>query len=122
MTTSSEKRGRFVRRDNDRILIFDMRRAVVRIAEYTRAGRDGFMSSTLTQDAVIRNLEIVGEAGNKLSDDAKEMMSGIEWRRIVGLRNVLIHAYRDVELATVWRVVEEDLPALTSTLEELGEG
>ena len=69
-------------------------------------------------DAVIRNLEIVGEAGGKLSEDANEKMPEVPWRRAVGLTNVLIHGYQDVDIETVWRVVDEALQPLLVAFKE----
>jgi hypothetical protein len=69
-------------------------------------------------DAVIRNLEIVGEAGGKLSEDANEKMPEVPWRRAVGLTNVLIHGYQDVDIETVWRVVDDALQPLLVAFKE----
>jgi uncharacterized protein with HEPN domain len=108
-----------MRRDNDRILIYDIQRAIARVIEYTAGGRDDFFSKPMVQDAVIRNLEIIGEASNKLSDETKALAPDIDWRRVVGLRNVLIHAYRDVDMKAVWEVVDQELEPLVGTLKRL---
>ena len=81
---------------------------------YTAGGRAEFIKSPMIQYAVIRNLEIVGEASVRLSQAAKERMPEIPWRRVVGLRNVLIHGYRDVDVETV---VDEELEPLLVALQ-----
>lgn len=101
-----------MRRDDDRVLLYDIERAAGRILDYTTGGRDEFLSGPMVQDAVIRNLEIIGEASGKLSEEAKAKLHGVPWPRVIGLRNVLIHGYRDVDMEIVWRVVEEELEPL----------
>jgi uncharacterized protein with HEPN domain len=101
-----------MQRDEDRVLRYDIERAAQRILKYTEGGRAEFLSDPMMQDAVIRNLEIIGEAAGKLSDAAKEDMDDVPWARVIGLRNVLIHGYRDVDMEVVWRVVEEELELL----------
>ncbi len=108
-----------MRRDDDRILIYDIQRAVERVIEYTTGGRDEFFSNQMVQDAVIRNLEVIGEASNKLSEETKALAPDIDWRRVVGLRNVLIHAYRDVDTEAVWQVIDQELDPFVTALKLL---
>lgn len=68
------------------------------------------------QDATIRNLEIIGEAVKRLSDDFKSRNTNIPWRNIAGLRDVLIHDYMGVDLVNVWNVVQLNLPALKKAI------
>jgi uncharacterized protein with HEPN domain len=90
-----------------------------RIEEYTRGGRNQFLDSTLIQDAVIRNFEIIGEAVKQISDETLDKAPEIPWRRIAGFRDVLIHGYMGVELEEVWKVVEKNLPELKAAVEYL---
>ena len=71
-----------------------------------------FSSSSLVMDAVVRNIEIIGEAASKLPADFRRAHKEMEWEDIVGMRNKLIHAYSDVDAAIVWDVVVHDLPKL----------
>jgi uncharacterized protein with HEPN domain len=64
----------------------------------------------------IRNLEIIGEAVKRLSDDFKSKNSEIPWRNVAGLRDVLIHDYMGVDLENVWNVVEQNLPSLKKVI------
>jgi uncharacterized protein with HEPN domain len=75
-----------------------------------------FSGDVKTQDAVIRRLEIIGEASRRISDVFKRQHAEIEWSQIVGMRNRLIHEYGAVNLVLVWDVVENYVPALVSAL------
>jgi uncharacterized protein with HEPN domain len=65
-----------------------------------------------TQDAVVRNLEIIGEASGRLPDAVRQEASEIEWRKIVGIRNILAHGYFDISLPIIWDVVQNKLDEL----------
>jgi uncharacterized protein with HEPN domain len=84
-----------------------------------RKRRVGFLGSPLLQDAVIRNVEIVGEAAGRVSSGFATRNPQIPWREIVGMRHRLIHGYLKVNLETVWEVVERELPALERGLRAL---
>jgi uncharacterized protein with HEPN domain len=86
--------------------------AIARIEAYTAGGQGAFLSDSMVQDAVIRNLEVIGEAVKNLPSDLRQQHPKIPWRSITALRNVLIHEYFGVDLEIVWRVVERRLPAL----------
>jgi len=97
-----------------------MLEAIERIRRYVgRKRRVGFLGNPLLQDAVIRNIEIVGEAAGRVSPEFAAHNPGIPWREIVGMRHRLIHGYLKVNLETVWEVVERDLPALEHGLRAL---
>ena len=73
--------------------------AIEKIESYAQVGKETFMSTTHWQDATIRNLEIIGEAVKRLSDEFKQRNTNIPWRNVAGLRDVLIHDYMGVDLA-----------------------
>ena len=75
-------------------------------------GEEAFLADRMRQDAIIRKLEIVGEAVKRLSDATRAQRPEIPWKQIAGMRDRLMHAYFGVDLGLVWRVVERDLPAL----------
>jgi uncharacterized protein with HEPN domain len=94
-----------------------MLEAIARIRSYVgRKRRTGFLGDTLLQDAVIRNIEIVGEAAGRVSPEFSARHADIPWREIVGMRHRLIHGYLKVNLETVWQAIERDLPALERRL------
>lgn len=93
---------------------------ISRIKEYTEGiDEDGFLKSNLIQDAVIRNFEIIGEATKKLNEDFRAKYSEIEWKKIAGMRDKLIHEYNGVDLWAVWGVVENIIPTLDTQIEEI---
>lgn len=106
-----------MRPNDDRILLYDIKQAIGRILDYTQGGRSDFVATPMIQDAVMRNLEIVGEAASKLSEETKTQMPEIPWRRVVDFRNVLIHSYWSVDPDIVWRVLSDDLPVLRESVE-----
>jgi uncharacterized protein with HEPN domain len=97
---------------DDHVFLAHIRDAIARIESYTQGGRDAFFADTKTQDAVIRNLEVIGEAVKNLSADLRAQHPEVPWTRVAGMRDVLIHGYFGVRLETVWNAVENRLPEL----------
>jgi len=71
-----------------------------------------FKESKDVRDAVVRRLEVIGEAAKNISKDLKEAHPEIEWKKIAGTRDVMIHAYFSVDLDIVWEIIKQDLPVL----------
>jgi uncharacterized protein with HEPN domain len=95
--------------------------AIDAILSYTRDGREAFYVDGKTRDAVIRNIEIIGQAVKGISDATRALEPDIPWRQIAGMRDKLIHEYFGVDLALVWDVVERDLPNVRPRLVGLAE-
>jgi uncharacterized protein with HEPN domain len=95
--------------------------AIDAISSYTVEGSEAFFSDGKTQDAVIRNIEIIGQAVKGISDSTRALESTVPWRQIAGMRDKLIHEYFGVDLALVWDVVEHELPTLRPQLEKLSQ-
>jgi uncharacterized protein with HEPN domain len=94
--------------------------AIERVRRYIgRKARATFLRNALLQDAVIRNIEIVGEAAGRVSIDTTTRTPEIPWREIVGMRHRLIHGYLEVNLEIVWQVAQRDLPGLERKLRVL---
>ena len=73
---------------------------------------DDFMEDEKTIDAVVRNFEIIGEASNMIPDDFKRQHPKIEWRRIIGFRNRIIHEYFGIDHNILWKIKQENIPVL----------
>ena len=104
----------------DAVYLESMREAMARIRRYVgRKRRAAFFADPQLQDALLRNLEVIGEAAGRVSRDLAARHPGIAWRDIAGMRHRLIHGYLKVNLDTVWQAVERDLPRLARQLERL---
>jgi uncharacterized protein with HEPN domain len=101
------------------LLLEDMRDAAQKILSYTNGmSFDDFITDDKTIDAVVRNFEIIGEAANRVPDDFKADHPEIEWRRMTGLRNRIIHEYFGINYATVWKIKEENIPELADFVQQ----
>jgi len=99
------------------LLVNDIREAIKRIENYIEGmSFEDFSQDQKSIDAVVRNLEIMGEAANRLPDEFKESHSDIEWYKIVGLRHRIVHEYFGVDLQIIWRILQKDLPELRRSL------
>jgi len=100
----------------------DIQEAMKRIESYTEdMGYNEFLKDLKTQDAVVRNIEIIGEAVKNLSSDFKEKHDNIEWRKIAGTRDKIIHFYFGVNWDIVWDIIRNKLPALEEEIKEFTE-
>lgn len=100
--------------------IQDIREATIRIRRYVRRmSYKRFLADTKTQDAVVRNLEIIGEAVKGISSDFRRRHKDVDWKGMAGMRDRLIHHYFGVNLDVVWSVVQEKLPGLQGQIEAI---
>ena len=93
--------------------------AIEKIETYVEVGRNEFIITPHWHDATIRQLEIIGEATKQLSDDLRNKYSDIPWKRISGLRDVLIHNYMGVDLSAVWEITQQELPKLKPQIKRI---
>lgn len=105
-----------------RLYLEDIRVGCDRVLEYTRdLDFEGFKANPMVYDAVVRNLEIIGEAAKNLPAEIRARYPAIEWRRIAGLRDVLAHGYFGLEPETLWDVVRNKVPLLRAEIQrEIG--
>jgi len=105
---------------NNRAYLNHIREAIESIEEYLEnVTYHKFTSSKMIIDAVVRELEIVGEASNNLSDEFREKHPEILWRKMKNMRNFLIHEYFGVNTKIVWDTCKEDLPKLKKLIDDL---
>jgi len=100
----------------DMLYLRHIRDAIEKIESYTIIGHDVFFAESHWQDAVIRQLEIIGEATKHLSSSLRDQYPTVQWRRMAGLRDVLIHNYMGVDLSAVWEITQRRLPELKKSI------
>jgi uncharacterized protein with HEPN domain len=105
--------------ERDALFLEHILAAIARIERYTATGRAAFFADDMIQSAVVRQIEIIGEAVKNLSAGATAAQPDIPWRAIAGTRDRLIHGYFNVKLETVWDVVAKELPALKQSVSRL---
>ena len=103
---------------DDRLYAHHMLERCRRITRFIGRGREAFMASEELQDAVIRNVEVIGEAAKRVSAEVRGHLASLDWKAICGMRDVLIHDYIGVDLDEVWNVASYRIPELQAVLEQ----
>ena len=104
-------------------LIEDIQEGIYRILSYTDGKtRKEFLADLRTQDAVVRNIEIIGEATKKLPVNFMKDHADIPWKAMAGTRDKLVHDYFGVNYDVVWRIIRDDLPSLLEKINAILEG
>lgn len=102
------------------LLLEDIQESSQKILSYCEnLSYQEFIGDSKTVDAVIRNFEIIGEAANRLSPDFRKTHSQIEWTRIRGFRNRIVHDYFGIDYEIVWSIVQDNIPQLIKDIEVL---
>ena len=103
----------------DKLLLQDIHRACDKILRFTSGvGRVQFLADEKTYDAVLRNLEIIGEAAKHVSEEARTSFPTIEWRKIAAFRDIVAHEYFGIDENILWDIVTNKVPALLKQLKE----
>ena len=98
----------------------DIQDATENIWNYTRGiSRKEFLSHKMIQDAVVRNFEVIGEAVKNLPDDLKARYPDVEWRKIAGIRDAMVHGYFRIDYEVLWEIIERDLPPLQNRIQAI---
>lgn len=98
---------------DDTLYLIHISECIQRIDSYLEGiNRKTFLASTLVQDAVLRNLQVMAESTQHLSQATKKKQASIDWYKISGFRNVLVHDYLGVDIERIWDIIEKELPVL----------
>lgn len=102
-----------MKKSDDLALLGDVLDAILRIESYVNGvNKESFLENLMMQDAVMHQIEIVGEASNDISDEFQEKYSDLPWMQMRAIRNKIVHDYRGINLNIIWETVQNDLPAL----------
>ena len=102
----------------DREYLLDILEAAKIIHDYVvEKTQDDFLKDIQCQDAVVRRLEIIGEASRRISEQTQETLSDVPWTEMAAMRNRLIHRYDDIDMVIVWDTIGKDVPQLITLLE-----
>jgi uncharacterized protein with HEPN domain len=94
--------------------------AISLIQEYTKGmSEHGFISNSMAHDAVVRQIEIIGEAARNVSDEFQEQHSDLPWDKMTGIRNKIIHEYFNINYSIVWDTIQDDLPLLKKSVKKI---
>jgi uncharacterized protein with HEPN domain len=97
---------------DDRAYLEDIIERIRLTEEFLQPGREQFYQSRLIQEAVIRNLEIIGEASRGISEECRTAHPEVPWKQIAAFRNFVIHVYWGIKLERIWEIVDKELPTL----------
>jgi uncharacterized protein with HEPN domain len=107
---------------NLRLYIDDICNAIKKIKEYTKnINQQHFHNNTMVSDAVVRNLEVIGEAMKNIPSETKNKYAKVEWKKIAGLRDMLIHGYFTVDHNILWDIIKNKVPELKKTIQEIAQ-
>ena len=107
---------------DNRLYLIHIGECIDRILRYTVGGRDAFLGDSMVQDAVTRNLQVLAESTQRLSDAVKVRRPEVDWRAVAAFRNVVVHDYLGLDIPQIWSIVERDLRPLKQAVEAaLGE-
>lgn len=107
-----------MRRDY-KIYLNDILDAIGRIEEYTKGmSLASFKSDRMRQDAVVRNLIVIGEAAKNLPESARPVSKNVDWNKIAGLRDIVVHQYFNVDMEIVWSIVASNIRPLKGVVEK----
>lgn len=104
---------------DDKFYLIQIAEDITRLENFTPEDKSTFMASELIQRAVLRTLQTLGESVKRISDNLKNAYPEVAWKGIVGLRNVLVHDYLEIDLDEVWDIMALDIPVLKDQVRQM---
>lgn len=102
-----------------KVLFEDIVESIKKIEEYTTGlSYDDFEGNTLITDAVVRNIEIIGEASKNIPTEIQQSFTNVPWQKLRGIRNRIVHDYFDVDRTIIWHILTNELSPLKKTLQD----
>lgn len=107
-------------RKDYKLYLIDIKVSCLRILRYTKnKTKTDFVNNQTLIDAVVRNIEIIGEAGNKIPAKIRKELPEISWKEIIGIRNKIIHEYFDLNIDVIWNTILIDIPKLKGQINKI---
>jgi uncharacterized protein with HEPN domain len=104
---------------SDRLYFEDIASSIVYVEEDSSGGQDEFLRNRTKRDAILRNLQIIGEAARSVSEESKTRYPELPWKGLVAFRNVAVHGYSTLDLDEIWAIIRDDLPPLKVQVERI---
>ncbi len=104
---------------DDKPYLLHIRECIARIQSFTEQGKRACSEDIRTQDAVIRNLQVLAESTQRISESTKASHPEVPWHGIAGFRNVVVHGYLGIDLKQIWLIVEQNLAELRDQVETI---
>ncbi len=100
--------------------LYDIKESIELILEYVKdTSQNEFKNNQEKQDAVVNRMNVIGEASKNLSQEIRDNYPDIPWKRMAGMRDVLIHQYHGIDLEVVWQTINQDLPEVGQRIEQI---
>lgn len=104
----------------DRQRLLHILESIVEIEQYTsEANFQAFLENSMMRFACVKQMEIIGEAANYITDETKSKFSDIQWRQIIGLRHILVHEYFGIDNNLIWQIIANDIPQLKKSIQKV---
>ena len=104
---------------DDSVYLRHILECIRRIEENANSGAEAFRASHTLQDAILRNLQVLAESSQRVSNELKSDWPRVDWKRIAAFRNVLVHDYLGLDLDRIWEIVQRDIPELKKSIERI---
>ncbi|OGY57442.1 MAG: hypothetical protein A3H67_02185 [Candidatus Buchananbacteria bacterium RIFCSPLOWO2_02_FULL_46_11b] len=105
---------------NIKLYLDDIKDAIGKIEKYSKnLSFNKFSKNNLVIDAIVRNLEVIGEAAKNISVKFKDEYKDIPWNKIAGMRNIIVHEYFNVDLEILWKTIQQDIPKLKKAIKKI---